>query len=383
MSTVSDHDHIDAVLDRIRGTQSPKAGHARDVAADLDHPGCHLRAVLDAAGIDKAALAARMKHPMPEEQSPAALRRGNLFERIVVDEGHLLAEARKQLNLDIPEARYKDLSDVPEGLRGRAALKWRAQRTTDALADMLTDPNAAYNILRHPVTTLQRSGRTCYLEQDALAFVVGGRLYVVEIKSFAVIAGVPNERSHVSQAARQSAVYVLSLQQALKDLGFDPEVVSTTTLLITAKGYGLTPTSHTLEVRNELKALSRRLARRTKLSAILDELPDDLTFDVDDPDELADQIVKVDHHYTPGCLSSCSMARACRQRCMSGDRLDRLGQNVRSDLGVFDTVSDAVTAARTGAVPPGITGDTAVFAADVAAALHLAHDAYVDAGGIA
>ena len=383
MTAMSQHDHIEAVLDRIRGSQPPKAGHARDVAADLDHPGCHLRAVLDAAAIDKAALAARMKHPMPEEQSPAALRRGNLFERIVVDEGHLLAEARKQLDLDIPEARYKDLSDVPEGLRGRAALKWRAQRTIDALADMLTDPAGAYNLLRHPVTTLQRSGRTCYLEQDALAFVVGGRLYVVEIKSFAVIAGVPNERSHVSQAARQSAVYVLSLQQALKSLGFDPDVVSTTTLLITAKGYGLTPTSHTLDIRNELKALSRRLARRTKLSAILDELPEDLTFDVDDPDELAEQVAKVDHHYTPGCLSSCSMARACRQRCVSGDRLDRLGQNVRSDLGVFDTVTDVLFAARTGGVPLGIHGDTASFAADVAAALHTAHSAYVDAGGIA
>jgi hypothetical protein len=157
MSSVSDHDHIDAVLDRIRGAQPPKAGHARDVAADLDHPGCHLRAVLDAAAIDKAALAARMGHSMPEEQSPAALRRGNLFERIVVEEGHLLAEARKQLHLDIPEARYKDLSDVPQGLRGRAALKWRAQRTTDALADMLTNPTCSPTPTRPTTSFVTRS----------------------------------------------------------------------------------------------------------------------------------------------------------------------------------------------------------------------------------
>jgi hypothetical protein len=383
MTALPQHDHVEAVLDRIRGSQPPEAGHARDVAADLDHPGCHLRAVLDAAAIDKAALAARMGHPMPEGQSPAALRRGDLFERIVVEEGHLLAQARKRLGVDISDARYTDLSEVPRGLRGRAALVWRAQRTSDRLADMLTDPAGACTLLRHPVTTLQRSGRTCYLEQDALAFVAGGQLHVVEIKSFAVIAGVPNERSHVAQAARQSAVYVLSLQQALQGLGFDPAVVSTTTLLITAKGYGLTPTSHTLDVRNELKALSRRLARRTELSAILDELPDDLTFDVDDPDELAEQVATVDHHYTPACLSSCSMARACRQRCVSGDRLDRLGQDVRSDVAVFDTVSDVVVAARTGGVPPGMPGHAVPVAADVAAALHAAHRAYVDAGGTA
>ncbi|MGY1809996.1 hypothetical protein ACI8AF_21725 [Blastococcus sp. SYSU D00669] len=383
MTIAPKSDHVEEILDRIRGNQPAQPSHARDVAADLDHPGCHLRAVLDAAAMDKAALAARLGHPMPEEQSPAALRRGNLFERIVVDDGHLLAEARNKLGLDIEDARYKDLSDVPEGLRGRAAMRWRAQRTTDALVEMLTNPDAAYNILRHPVTTLSRGGRTSYLEQDALAFVSEGRLYVVEVKSFSVIPGVPTDRSHVAQAARQSAVYVLSLQQTLERLGLDPGLVSTTTLLITAKGYGLTPTSHTLDVRNELKALRRRLARRTNLSAVLAQLPDDLTFDVDDPDELADQVTKVDNYYTPGCLSSCSMARVCRERCIAGDRLDRLGQGVRADLGAFDTVTDVVTAARTGQVPSGINGEVASFAADVTAALHTAHTAYLANGGAA
>src|SRR6266487_1959183 len=156
----------DAALAVLRGGLPVRRAHARDVAADLDHPGCRLRAVLDAAGIDKAALADRLGHPSPEEQSPFALRRGNLFEGIVFADGmaHLLAQLREQLGLPIPEARVRDLSRSSAGLTGEAELRARAAETRAALK-LLADPQAAYNVLRHPVTTLTRAGRTVFLEQ--------------------------------------------------------------------------------------------------------------------------------------------------------------------------------------------------------------------------
>lgn len=369
---------VDAALARIRGALPVKRTHARDIAADLDHPGCGLRALMDAAGIDKARIAERLDHPMPEEQSPAALRRGNHFERIVTENGmaHLLAELRKQLDLPITEAREKDLSGSGLGLRGEAEMRARAKATRAALR-LILDPDAAYNVLRHPVTTLERAGRIAYLEQDALAFKVGAKLHVVEIKGFNVIAGVPTDEMAIRGAAGQSAVYVLSLQQTLAAAGLDPDLVSTTIILITAKGYGLTPTSHTLDVRNQLKALRRQLARRVRIDDILADLPDDLTFDVADQDQLHEKVLQVPFHYVPGCLSSCSMARVCRERCVSGDMTDRLGTSVRNDLGELQTIGDALAAARSGTSP------TDENAADVARALHMANDVYLAAGGAA
>ena len=57
-------------------------------------------------------------------------------------------------------------------------------------------------------------GHLAYLEPDVVAFQVGGRFHVVEIKSFAVIDGQADEES-VAAAAMQAAVYVLALQDLL------------------------------------------------------------------------------------------------------------------------------------------------------------------------
>ena len=76
----------------------------------------------------------------------------------------------------------------------------------------------AYNLIRHAMTRLDFGGETVYLEQDVLAFAVDGRIHVVEIKSYPRIDG-RADPVKASATVRQTAVYVLSLQQLMVEIG--------------------------------------------------------------------------------------------------------------------------------------------------------------------
>jgi hypothetical protein len=370
---------LDARLAMLRGSLKAKRPNARSVAASLDSPGCSRRAILDAARVDKGALARLLGYPVRDEQSSFALRRGNLFEEIVTRDGcaHLLAQLREKLGLQVPHARFKDLSVSAAATSGEKELRLRAAETRAALRRLGDGDDSAYNVLRHAVTTLHIGDSTVFLEQDALAFLIGGQLHVVEIKGFPIVTGVPVDQAHLAQAARQTAVYVLSLVQTLEDIALPPSLVSTDVLLICAKNYGLTPTSAILDVRREIRSLARQLARRARLQRLLDDLDTRLTFgDAATSEAAAETLEALPNDYLPSCLSGCELANYCRSRAVTAGCAGALGVTTRNALGGLDDIPAAAAAAVSGIAPREED-------AEIVASLAAARQAYLAAGGAA
>lgn len=360
---------MEARLHELRGDLKTRRPNARTVAAGLDAPGCRRRSLLDAAHVDKGDLARRVGHEFNDRQSPFALRRGKLFEEIVTRDGcaHLLAQLRDKLGFAIPAARFKDLSVSVANTTGETELRLRAKETLAALKRLATGDDSAYNVIRHAVTTLRVGDTLVYLEQDALAFLLGGKLHVVEIKGFPIVAGTPVDQSHLAQAARQTAVYVLSLAQTLEALTLPLDLLSTDVLLICAKGYGLTPTSAVLDVRREIHNLERQLSRRTRIADLLAALPAGMTLH-GDASVLARTLEQLPNDYLPACLSGCELSYFCRERALAAGETSVLGVVVRNVVGGLDDIHAAATASR--------TGQCRAQDADVVAALTAARRAF-------
>ncbi|MFF5131909.1 hypothetical protein ACFY41_33960 [Streptomyces syringium] len=187
---------------------APHPLDARALAALAANPGCHRRALLDGAGIDKGALARALGSPATFGQSQFAFVRGNAFESRVKDDGgaELIRLLRERLGEGSAEpgpdpAPAPDLSAVgPEG---------RAARTALALRDATAA--GRWTLLDHPLLALQVAGTPVYLEPDAVVVHPDGSWTVVEIKSFAMIDGAA-DTAKVGAAARQAAVYALALE---------------------------------------------------------------------------------------------------------------------------------------------------------------------------
>ncbi|MFI8940574.1 hypothetical protein [Streptomyces syringium] len=185
---------------------APHPLDARALAALAANPGCHRRALLDGAGIDKGALARALGSPATFGQSQFAFVRGNAFEARVKDDGgaELIRLLRERLGEGPQEpdpAPAPDLSAVgPEGRVARTALALR-----DATAA------GRWTLLDHPLLALPVAGTPVYLEPDAVVVHPDGSWTVVEIKSFAMIDGAA-DTAKVGAAARQAAVYALALE---------------------------------------------------------------------------------------------------------------------------------------------------------------------------
>jgi hypothetical protein len=165
---------------------------------------------MDAAGIDKTALAAHVGFPAQFGQSRFALIRGNQFEAQVKANGcaELLTLLRSTLGLSLPEVAYQDLEEVGGNTspdvrhsRARAALSGAVRGTDDG------------TLIDHPLLRFEIGGRRVYLEPDLIAFQWKDQFHVVEIKSFPVIDG-QADGAKVAAAAIQSAVYVVALVSA-------------------------------------------------------------------------------------------------------------------------------------------------------------------------
>ncbi len=117
---------LDERLAALRGPADRLTYTARSLAALENNPRCTLRALLDASGSDKTAIAAHAGYPAPSGQSSFAIARGNAFEAMVKNNGcaELLRLLREILDLSLPEVGYQDLNDV--GGDGRAAVRHAA-----------------------------------------------------------------------------------------------------------------------------------------------------------------------------------------------------------------------------------------------------------------
>lgn len=346
---------IDLRLDVIRGPVAPTKFNARTIAALASNPGCARRAVLDAAAVDKHALAQHLGHPPRFGLSEFAIARGNAFEAFVKANGcaELLRLLRDHLGLPLPEVSYDDLNSVA----GRETAEARYVRTRQLLSRAARVDDDAGTLFDHPLLQMTIAGRAVYLEPDLVAFQLRNQLHVVEIKSFPIIDG-QADPGKVSAAATQSAVYVLALRQLLEELGIDAAMVSHEVFVVCPKDFSNQPTAARVDVRKQLSVLRRQLARVAQIGTLVSVLPHGLTLDLQidatgvarrPVGELLEALNRIEARYAPECLAACEMSYLCREQAHGCTAA--LGRSVREDLGGIETVATALGLAS-GSVDP-------------------------------
>lgn len=345
-------------LAELRGPEVPaKALDARALAALAANPGCRRRAILDGAGVDKAAVASRLGSPSVFGQSQFAFTRGNAFEAKVKADGgaELLRLVHERLD---PRARPPAGAQVPDlaatGPEGRAARTELALREATAAA-------GTWTLLDHPMLALEVAGSPAFLEPDAVVVHPDGSWTVVEIKSFPMLDG-SADPAKVGAAARQAAVYVLALEEVAGRLGAGPQGpdrsggpaagVRHEILLVCPKDFSNLPTASAVDVRKQRAVTDRQLARLTRVEDIADSLPADTCFSpASPPARLTAAVESVPAAYAPECLSACELAFHCRDRARAEGAVTSLGRPVRAELGGLTTVEDVLSAAS------GASGD--------------------------
>lgn len=348
-------------LAELRGPDVPaKALDARALAALAANPGCKRRALLDGAGVNKAALADALGSPSAFGQSQFAFMRGNAFEaRVKADGGaELLRLTHEKLD---PGAEPPAHACVPElsatGPEGRTA------RTALALRE--AGERGGWTLLDHPMLALDVAGSPAFLEPDAVVVHPDGSWTVVEIKSFPMLDG-SADPAKVGAAARQSAVYVLALEEVAARLDPSPRVRHRV-LLVCPKDFSNLPTASAVDVRKQRAVTGRQLARLTRIEDIADALPEGTCFSPDRPAaELTAAVESVPATYAPECLAACELAFHCRDRSRASGAVTTLGRSLRAELGALTTVDDVLAAAHGEAGDPD---DPAVAALRRAAAL--------------
>ncbi|MFF9429074.1 hypothetical protein [Streptomyces sp. NPDC014746] len=312
----------------------PRPLDARALAALAANPGCRRRAVLDGAGVDKSALAAKLGSPAPFGQSQFAIVRGNSFEAKVKADGG--RELLRLIGVEEPgEVSLPELAAAgPEGRVARTALALR--EATSA---------GTWSLLDHPLLALEVAGSPVYLEPDAVVVRPDGGWTVVEIKSFPMIDG-SADASKVGAAARQAAVYVLALERVAART--EGARVAPSVLLVCPKDFSNVPTASAVDVRKQRSVTRRQLARLTRVDEIARALPEGTSFDVVErsTEELTAAVERVPHQYAPECLAACELAFHCRSRSRDAGAVETLGRSVRGELGGLTTVGAVLAAAR-------------------------------------
>ena len=380
-------------LDRIRGSLPKARANARSVAALTENPGCTRRRVIDSAGIAAYQLAEKLGHPTLRGQSPFAIDGGNRFEaRLKERSGYELLVDALTPYVDLPKPPdliVEDLGEVPGRRFTQAWMDERATRTDAALSRIARGQADAPHIVDHPVLRLDLAGVAVNLEPDALAFRVGDKLELVEIKSYPVIDG-QADPGKLSSTAGQSAVYHMALRSTLERLGFDPELLEWSVILVAPRNFSRMPVAHRIPLKKKSMSLERVLKSVPQTATVLANLPDDLTFDVDPDgtlgvdearDTLATAVSAVDAFYVPDCVQSCDMAKYCRSEAWRNDDPARLGRDARDNLAGVHSLADALRLAVSGpdkSEPELI--DVAGALTDAYAALHRARARVPTAG---
>ncbi|MEV6357326.1 hypothetical protein [Streptomyces hydrogenans] len=343
---------LDARLDVLRGPVEPLPHSARTLAALTANPSCDRSALLDAAGIDKDTLATHLGLSQPMKKSRLALDHGLTFERHVTDpeQGVLVSLLRQALQLPVPHASYKDISNLRHG-NGASPPGLRRTHTSQLILGTaegrLTPPPA---LLDHPVLTLTVAGRQTYLEPDVIALRHDDVFHIVEIRSFPVIHGRADPLK-AAAALTQAAAYILALRELLTSAEPPTTQVSDTVVLINPRNFTRQPTATTYNAAPQIKSLSRHLARLDRLPDLLDTLPPGTTCDLATTpdgtptrprDHLVAALATMKPHYTPSCRHHCDLAAHCRTEARNRGSIEALGTTVHDDLAGIDTIHTAL-----------------------------------------
>lgn len=365
-------------LDRFRGDFPRQSLNARRVAGALEVPGCSRRAVLDAAAVNLDRLGSLVTGKRRDRQSPFAITRGNQFEERVTANGmaEILTLARRHLGLEIPEARQRDLSvsqlrETYPGVTGSRMNELRTVLTRQSIEEMLVDPTGAYNLVRHAMTRLEFGGETVYLEQDVLAFAVAGRIHVIEIKSYPRIDG-RADPTKASSTVRQSAVYVLSLQDLVVEIGASTDVVDTTSMIVLPENLSFRPTAVTLDIDMYVRRLRRQLAEVPRAEVILESIAPGAMLPAYPGDEASqaerdaatstarEALACLPPRFTDGC-TSCPLFHHCRAEAEMHRSTARLGSAVAGACGGITDIAVALELAE-GRRAPATAAEAAVAA---------------------
>ncbi|MEU2119480.1 hypothetical protein ABZ567_28410 [Streptomyces sp. NPDC016459] len=345
---------LDTQLGALRGPAPPLPHNARTLAALTANPSCDRRSVLDAAGIDKDALATHLGLSRPLRKSQLALDYGIAFERQVTDQAGaaLVPLLRQALGLTLPEATYKDVNSVGSD-NDKSPLRLRHTHTSSLILSTAHRRSKPYTLLDHPVLSLTVAGRQTYLEPDVIAFHHEGVFHVVEVKSFPVIHGQPDPIK-TAAALSQAAAYVLALRELLTGDGLPADRVSDTVILVNPRNFTRQPIATPYNAAKQIRHLSRHLGRLERLPALLDDLPEGTTFDLAPssdgratrpPGELVAALATMRPHYMPRCGHHCELAPHCRTEARNQGRTDFLGPAVRDDLAGIDTIATVLALA--------------------------------------
>jgi hypothetical protein len=351
---------LDARLGALRGPTRPLPYNARTLAALTANPACDRRAVLDAAGIDKAALAGHLEVPQSQPKSLLALRHGLAFEHRVLDRdrAELIRLLRETLNLDVAEVAYEDVNSVAT-YEDTSPLPLRHARTHSLIMSAVGEQAPPRTLLNHPVLRLPMAGHEVYLEPDVLAFKHDNTFHVVEIKSFPVLYG-QAEPASVTAALTQAAAYILALRHLLDEAppksaapsdNVTAATVSDDVVLIHPLNFTPHPTATLQSARKQVRALSFHIDRLRRLPELLEEIPPDTTLDpVPGPDgkptrsprELAAELAHLTPHYTTRCRHHCDLAVHCRNEARTRNHTAALGTEVREDIAGISTTTTAL-----------------------------------------
>lgn len=348
-------------LDWLRGSLPRAKANARAVAALTENPGCARRRVIDAAGVAAHELAARLGHPTLRGQSPFAIETGNRFEdrlksrsnyELLVDALVDFVELPKPPNLVVVDVNHVGRLPDPE-----AWMDARARRTDEVLAKIAGGESDAPHIVDHPVLRFDLAGAVVNLEPDALAFRVGEKLELVEIKSYPIIDG-QADPGKLSATAGQAAVYLMALRSALGRLGFDPDILEWSVILVAPRNFGRIPVAHRIPLKKKAMSITRVLRSVPRAADTVRSIPADVTFDVD-PDgtkdaelareELTSAVRSIRALFVPECVQTCDMAKFCRHEAWVTDDPSRLGREARENLAGVHSLRDALRLARQGA----------------------------------
>lgn len=347
-----------SALSTLRGSLPTARANARTVAALTDNPGCARRRVIDAANVRAFDLAEKLGHPVTLGQSPFAITSGNQFERRL-KEGSAYALLIQALApfVTLPAApRIAELGKASVRLRGEPALRARASATEAVLDAVARGDTNAPHLVDHPVLVFDLAGAPVFLEPDALAFRVGTKLELVEIKSYPIIDG-QADPAKLAATGGQAAVYLLAIRATLQKLGHDPEMLSPSVILVAPRNFGRAPTAHRIPLRKKMAALERVLRAVPSTGALLERLglPEGFTFDVAagateeaTRDELDRAVRTLPMLYVPECLSACDLAKFCRHQAIVEDDPSRLGRAARDSLAGVPKLRDALRLAAEG-----------------------------------
>jgi len=334
------HGPVEAALAAFRAGVPLKAPNARNLAATIENPGCTARRVLDAAGVDKAALASRLGTPLPEEQSVFAINRGTRFEADVKAHDYAaLVDLLRGEGFRVGTVRVLPLRDLyPIHAHGPdVALRARAIATREAIVGMAAGDTEAPNLIDGGAIRWDYGGAVARLETDGIAWRLGGQIHVVEVKSFPIVDG-RGDPEKVGAAAWQASVYVAAIADLLGAAGLDTDLVSTDVLLVCPRNTSLVPMMVRVDVARQVRALRRLLAGRLSIGAVLGGLGPDMTLDTTGLADaaaarhLADVLDRLGTNYLPACLATCPLAYHCRDHARAMGHPSSLGADVRASL---------------------------------------------------